>query len=165
MSFLPQHIVNRILQILCISILHVPRADNIHLPYKLQDPRIKRSADAYRHGYIEGFLSDEDLEKLYRSCRMAIVPLRYGAGVKGKVVESAYYQIPLVTTSIGAEGIDTTMGNMVIHDNAKEMAESICSLYYDFDALKKMSDCGAELIHKHYTLEEAERVLRQDVEC
>ena len=45
---------------------------------------------------------------------MAVVPLRVGAGVKGKVVEAAYFQIPLVTTTIGAEGLDAGMGNMVV---------------------------------------------------
>lgn len=113
---------------------------------------------------IEGFLSDEELEKLYRSCRMDIVPLRYGAGVKGKVVESAYYQIPLVTTNIGAEGVDSTMGNMVIYDDSDSMANAICSLYEDFTKLKEMSDAGANLIKAHYTLEEAERVLRLDID-
>ena len=49
---------------------------------------------ANEHIIVTGFMPDEDLEKMYRTCRMAVVPLRYGAGVKGKVIESAYYQIP-----------------------------------------------------------------------
>lgn len=112
---------------------------------------------------IDGFLSDEDLHALYRICRMAIVPLRVGAGVKGKVVEAAYYQIPLVTTSIGGEGLDTTMGNMILEDDADKMAADICDLYEDYDRLKAMSDAGVEFISKYFTEEEAERVLRKDI--
>ena len=112
---------------------------------------------------IDGFLSDEDLHALYRVCRMAIVPLRVGAGVKGKVVEAAYYQIPLVTTSIGGEGLDTTMGNMILEDDADKMAADICDLYEDYDRLKAMSDAGVEFISKYFTEEEAERVLREDI--
>lgn len=113
---------------------------------------------------IEGFLPDEALEKLYRQCRMAVVPLRYGAGVKGKVVESAYYQIPLVTTSIGAEGLSREEKFMAVEDDADRFAETICSLYEDEAALKKMSDEGMRFIENHFTLAEAERVLRLDID-
>jgi len=50
---------------------------------------------------VEGFLSDEDLHSLYQKCHIAIVSLLYGAGVKGKIVDAAYNQIPIITTSIG----------------------------------------------------------------
>ena len=84
------------------------------------------------------------------------------APVKGKVVESAYFQIPLVTTSIGAEGIDATMGNMLVIDDPDQMAKEICRIYKDPALLRKMSDAGKDLIKKYYTLEEAERVLNLD---
>lgn len=115
------------------------------------------------HIVLEGFLSDEDLEKMYRNCRLAVVPLRVGAGVKGKVVEAAYYQIPLVTTSIGEEGISAEEGAFIAEDDAGKMAELIISLYGDFERLRKMSDSGMELIRNHYMLDEAERVLKLDL--
>ena len=111
---------------------------------------------------IEGFLSDEKLHKLYRECRMAVVPLRVGAGVKGKVVEAAYFQIPLVTTTIGAEGLDASMGNMVVEDDADRMTDLICSLYRSCDQLKEMSDAGEAFIREYFTAEEARRVLEMD---
>lgn len=39
---------------------------------------------------IKGFVSEEELANLYASCKVVVVPLRYGAGVKGKVVEAIY---------------------------------------------------------------------------
>ncbi len=112
---------------------------------------------------IEGFMSDEDLHALYKSCRMAIVPLRVGAGVKGKVVESAYFQIPLITTSIGAEGLDETIGNMIIEDDAEKMAVKVCDLYEDYDKLKMMSDAGEIFIKKYFTEQTARDVLLCDM--
>lgn len=112
---------------------------------------------------IEGFLSDEDLHELYRTCRVAVVPLRVGAGVKGKVVEAAYYQIPLVTTTIGAEGLSREEGNMVVEDDADQMAGLICGMYEDYALLRKMSDAGITFIQKYFTEEEAERVLMLDL--
>lgn len=113
---------------------------------------------------LEGFVSDEDLAKLYNSCRMAVVPLRYGAGVKGKVVESAYFQIPLVTTTIGGEGIDQSTKAFVMEDNADKMAECICNLYTDYDELRKMSDDGKKLIENNYTSKAAEHILGLDMD-
>ncbi len=113
---------------------------------------------------IHGFLSDEELAELYNSCRIDIAPLRFGAGVKGKVVEAAYYQTPLVTTSIGAEGLDDSMGNMIVVDDAKEMANRICELYEDYDKLKEMSDAGKAFVEKYFTPKSAEDILRLDIE-
>ena len=113
---------------------------------------------------IEGFKTDEELRFLYRTCRMAVVPLRVGAGVKGKVVEAAYYQIPLVTTGIGAEGLSTAEGNMAIEDDADKMARLICDLYGDYDKLRQMSDGGKEFIRKYFTEEKAREVLEMDIE-
>ena len=112
---------------------------------------------------IEGFQPDEVLHKLYHECRMAVVPLRYGAGVKGKVVESAYFQIPLVTTSIGAEGLDCSDETFVVEDDPDRMAEKICELYEDYDALRRMSDKGKKFIEKYFTLQVAEDVLKADM--
>ena len=112
---------------------------------------------------IEGFVSDEDLEKLYRTCRMAVVPLRYGAGVKGKVVEAGYYQIPLVTTTIGAEGISTEEGSMKVEDDPQKMADLINGLYEDYDELKKMSESGKNFIENHFTLERAKQIIEMDL--
>ena len=54
---------------------------------------------------VHGYVSDEELISLYGRAACAVVPLRFGAGVKGKVLEAIRYGVPLVTTSIGAEGI------------------------------------------------------------
>lgn len=113
---------------------------------------------------IEGFVDDATLEKLYRECRMAVVPLRFGAGVKGKVVEAAYFQIPLITTSIGAEGLSTSEGAMRVEDDAMKMAELICNVYEDYEALYTMSENAKEFTKRYFLLEEAERIIRLDIE-
>lgn len=113
---------------------------------------------------LEGFVSDQKLEELYRNCRLAVVPLRYGAGVKGKVVEAAYYQIPMVTTSIGGEGLDTESKAFVMEDDAAEMASLIIRLYTDYEALREMSDAGETFIQKYFTADAAREVLLKDME-
>ena len=115
------------------------------------------------HIILEGFVTDEELGELYRKCRLVVVPLRYGAGVKGKIVESAYYQIPVVTTAIGGEGLDASVGSFVMEDDADKMAQLIESLYTDYDELRKMSDAGETMIQKYFTSKAAESVLLADM--
>jgi GT2 family glycosyltransferase len=52
-----------------------------------------------------GHISDAELEELYRSSDLSLVPLRFGAGVKGKVVEALRWGLPLVTTPSGVQGL------------------------------------------------------------
>lgn len=115
------------------------------------------------HIVLEGFVTDEQLGDLYRKSRLVVVPLRYGAGVKGKIVEAAYYQIPVVTTHIGGEGIDDSVGAFVMRDDAESMTDTIEKLYTDYETLRKMSDAGEVLIKKYYTSEAAQYVLRLDM--
>ena len=57
---------------------------------------------------IHGFVTDEELNTLYSNVRVNILPLLHGAGVKGKLVESLYLGTPVVSTSIGLEGVGST---------------------------------------------------------
>lgn len=120
-------------------------------------------AFASKNIIIEGFISDEELEALYRKCRLAVVPLRYGAGVKGKVVEASYYQIPLVTTSVGGEGLDGTIGSFIMEDDADKMAQTIIDLYTDYVELRRISDAGEVFIQKYFTEKVAEETLLADM--
>lgn len=113
---------------------------------------------------VEGFVSDEKLEQLYNSCRMAVVPLRVGAGVKGKIVEASYYQVPVVTTDVGAEGISSEEKALIVENDACKMAEVICSLYEDYDMLAEYAARERKLIEKHYLLKNAMDVLKKDMD-
>lgn len=112
---------------------------------------------------LHGFLSDEELMKLYRTCRMVVVPLRYGAGVKGKIVEASYYQVPIVTTPIGAEGIPQEEHNMMVCETAGAFSEAVCELYSDEARLQAMSAGGRRLIEKYYSEAAVNDVLSLDM--
>ena len=109
-------------------------------------------------------ISDEELKSLYQKCRIAIVPLRFGAGVKGKIVEAAYYQIPIITTSIGAEGLDNSLGAILVEDSPLKMAQLICSIYFDYVKLKNISDLERLFIEKYFTFEKAKEIILKDIQ-
>lgn len=87
---------------------------------------------------IKGFVSDEELERLYASCRVVVVPLRYGAGVKGKVLEALYNGAPVITTSIGAEGIPFVDQALKIEDTAEGFACQTTGLYQNPELCRQM---------------------------
>lgn len=107
-------------------------------------------------------MSDEDLHILYQKCRIVIAPLRFGAGVKGKILEAAHNQIPLVTTSIGGEGLDQAIGAFIVEDNAEKMAKKISELYVDYSKLKQMSDSGKIFIDKYFSINKTKEIIMKD---
>lgn len=111
---------------------------------------------------VKGFVSDQELSDLYSSCKLAVVPLRYGAGIKGKVVEALYNGIPVVTTSIGAEGIPDIECAANIKDSAIDFAKAVTDLYVDNEELLQMSKASHELIRKYFSEETAWNVVKED---
>ena len=111
---------------------------------------------------MDGMLTDEQLEGFYHQCRLNVVPLRYGAGIKGKIIESMRYGLPVVTTSCGAEGILGAEDVMKIADTAEEIAQNIILLYNDQSELERMSKAGKQYVLEHYSEKEAVKVLRSE---
>jgi GT2 family glycosyltransferase/SAM-dependent methyltransferase/glycosyltransferase involved in cell wall biosynthesis len=83
---------------------------------------------------VTGYLTEEALADLYNQCRVSVVPLRFGAGVKGKVIQSLSCGLPLVTTSIGAQGIVGVENVVPVHDDAQSIAAALHLLMTDDDA-------------------------------
>jgi len=80
---------------------------------------------------VIGFISDEALQKLYNKVRVAVIPLRYGAGVKGKTVEAMYHGIPLVSTECGMEGLPRGIDFLSPKNDAAGFAREVIRLYND----------------------------------
>lgn len=106
---------------------------------------------ANEHLIIEGFVTDEQLEWFYRNMRISLVPLRYGAGIKGKVVEAMRFGTPVVTTSTGAEGIPDAEKAMLIEDDGKELARKLAELYGNAEKLESMSENCIGYIQQNYS--------------
>lgn len=85
------------------------------------------------HGYVS------DMENFLLENRLMVAPLRYGAGVKGKIGQAFEYHLPVVTTSIGAEGMGLADGiNALIVDKKEGFADNIIRLYRNSKLWKKL---------------------------
>lgn len=107
---------------------------------------------------VRGYVSD--LSKLFNEFRVFVAPLRYGAGVKGKIVTSLYYGVPVVTTSIGNEGLGLTNGDQaLVGDSAMELADQISKLYQEPDLWEQLSARGGDYIRERFSIESARNAI------
>ncbi len=113
--------------------------------------------------FVGGAVSEERLELFYQTSRLAVAPLRFGAGVKGKVVEALFQRIPLVTTSIGAEGMPAPDAVLDIYDIPRDFADAVIRLYCDEDAWSARRDAMNAYVAAHLSKEAARQVLEIDI--
>lgn len=93
-----------------------------------------------------------EIKPYLEKCRLSVVPLRYGAGNKGKVGETLSHGVPMVSTSIGAEGMNIINEvHSFVTDDPKQFAEYILKLYSDKELWYKFSENGKELITSQYS--------------
>ena len=85
---------------------------------------------------------------------ISIAPLRFGAGMKGKIGEAMAHGLPVVTTSIGIQGLDLKHGeNIMIGDTPGEFADSILELITDEHLHARISGNGMNYIKANFTPE------------
>lgn len=113
---------------------------------------------------VKGFVSEEELSELYRTCRLVVVPLRYGAGVKGKVVEAIYNGAPIVTTSVGSEGIPGVEDVLLVEDQPEAFADTVVKTYSDTEKLRELAEKTQSYIRDHFSIDAAWEVIREDFE-
>ena len=100
---------------------------------------------------ILGFV--KDLEPVFSDIRLSVAPLRYGAGIKGKIGTSLCYGVPCVATSIAAEGMGLTNGkNVLIGDTPEQLAEAVCAAYLDVDKWNALSNEGHRFALENYSV-------------
>lgn len=78
--------------------------------------------------FVKGYI--HDVSDYFEIARVFVAPLRYGAGMKGKIGHSMEFGLPVVTTNIGAEGMGLeNEKNSIISNNSAEFADGIIRLY------------------------------------
>lgn len=111
---------------------------------------------------VYGYLSDDELDALYQQVRAVVVPLRFGAGVKGKVLEAIQKGLPLVTTSIGAEGIPEPETVMSVVDDADNFADEVVSLMNNEQKAIAKLPVYPEFLQRHFSQERAKIFIQED---
>ena len=107
-------------------------------------------------GYVE------DLSSYLSDCRISIAPIRYGAGVKGKITSSLAYGLPVVCTTVAAEGMYLQNGvDAIIADEPGQFASSLIELYQSPDLWVRLSENGRQTLERHFSKATAKAALQR----
>lgn len=109
---------------------------------------------------VRGYVPD--IAPFMDGCRLALAPLRYGAGVKGKVNMAMSYGLPVVATSPAAEGMHVEDGvDLLIADSPTDFADAVVRGYGDAALWVKLSDNGLANVREHFSFDAARAALRR----
>ena len=98
------------------------------------------------------------LTDIYSGAFASISPLRFGAGVKGKVVESLRFGIPVITSEVGIEGTNLKNGHEVLlAETSIDYSKTVLTLLESLDLWDKLSTNGNEYVKRNYNWEIAGR--------
>ncbi len=109
---------------------------------------------------IKGFV--ENTEPLLLNARVSIAPLRFGAGIKGKINEAMRYGIPVVATVCAVEGMHLTPEvDVLVSDDPEVFARAIVRAYSDEVLWKKLSEGGLQNVRRHFSMDAALPAVRR----
>jgi len=107
-------------------------------------------------GYVD------DVVPYLRECAVFVAPLRYGGGVKLKMIHAMAQGIPVVTTRVGSEGIDGVgHDSFLLGNSSRKIAESVCTLLGNPALAGKVGEKGYELVKRWYSWESTTLRLEQ----
>ncbi|MDQ3268781.1 MAG: glycosyltransferase [Pseudomonadota bacterium] len=108
------------------------------------------------HGHVP------DLDPYMDGARVAVAPLRYGAGVKGKINLSMAHGQPVVATPCAIEGMHLTAGeDVLVAADPQEFADAVLRIYHDEALWCRLSEAGRSNVQRHFSADAARGVVRR----
>ena len=149
------------------SYRHLPNVDAVHwfssmiLPLILhKEPARFFALGSFPPSEVEALASEtivvpgylNDVSGYFDRARVFVAPLRYGAGMKGKIGMAMAMGLPVVTTSIGAEGMGLVDGvNALIADDEEGFAGAVLRLYHDDALWESLSAEGVRHVGREWS--------------
>jgi glycosyltransferase involved in cell wall biosynthesis len=100
---------------------------------------------------VRGYVAD--LAPLFGACRLSVAPLRYGGGIKGKIVSSLSYGVPVVASAIAAEGMELQHEeNILVADTPRDFADQVVRLCEDDALWRRLSHNGHQAFIDKFSL-------------
>jgi GT2 family glycosyltransferase len=139
------------------------RLPDLHLLLVGSNPTDGVKALVSENVTVTGYVSEERLAEIYDTARVAIVPLRFGAGVKYKSLEALNNGVPLVTTSIGVQGLPELAAIVPVTDDAAELADRVIELFENDERWSLVAQAGRSYVATHFSREAVRAVFALDL--
>ena len=144
----------------CKDILPRIRQDMPHVKFTIIGSKPTEEIKALSSDHITVTGHVESTTPFLHKNYISVAPLRYGAGVKGKIGEAMAHGLPVVTTSIGAQGMGLIdRENAIIADSADLFAKGVIDLIGDEELWDRIRKNGREHIEKYYSRKQAKEGL------
>lgn len=126
----------------------LPKAE-LHIYGAYASQKVNQLHNAKQGFFIKGFA--EDVNVVMQEARVCLAPIRFGAGLKGKLIDAMQYGTPMVTSTIGAEGMFGDFEpNGFIEDDAVEFANKAVQLYKNEWFWTEKQDYGFAVINNRF---------------
>jgi glycosyltransferase involved in cell wall biosynthesis len=112
---------------------------------------------------VTGAISDEELDSQYERASLVVAPLRYGAGVKGKILEALSHGKPVVTTTAGIQGIVRPREMLDVCDDENDFADIVIEVLGDPVTRLTRALAGLDFIEQTASESAARRILGADI--
>jgi glycosyltransferase involved in cell wall biosynthesis len=107
---------------------------------------------------VTGF--QRHVRQLFDAVKLSVAPLRFGAGVKGKINQSMAFGVPVVATPVAVEGMGLTdREDVLVADEPKDFAEALIELYESPELWNRLSENGIRKTRQLYSTEAARKRL------
>jgi GT2 family glycosyltransferase/glycosyltransferase involved in cell wall biosynthesis len=103
------------------------------------------------HIQVHANVSHAELDRFYAEAAVAVVPLRFGAGVKLKVLEAMSRGVPVVTTVVGAQGLPGLEHAVAIADGEQALADAIVQRLRNPDLATHSAQSALAYLREHYS--------------
>jgi GT2 family glycosyltransferase len=101
-----------------------------------------------------------DVSSFFNSVRLSVAPLRFGAGVKGKINQSMAFGVPVVATALAVEGTDLRdREDILIADDPGDFAQALIELYESEELWNRLSENGIKKTRAFYSADAARKKL------
>ncbi|MEO6365893.1 MAG: DUF4915 domain-containing protein [Luteimonas sp.] len=113
---------------------------------------------------VTGYVSEEALADHYSRARVVVAPLRFGGGMKGKVLESMRFGVPCVTSIAGAQGLDAALAFLHATDDPVQAAHAIVALMGDDGRWQMTSQRAQAFIRDRFSVEAVWKALSSEID-
>ena len=130
-------------------------------------PRDRYVSIAPEHEWIAALTSSEQktaVEEYFTKCKVNIIPLRFGSGMKVKTINGLCRGIPMVSTSIGTEGLQVEHNkDILISDDVKQFGVYVAELLQDKAKWTRLAQASKITAAKFYTWDSLYKILDENI--
>ena len=141
---------------------HLPTAE-MHVYGAYASQKVNQLHNEKDGFFIKGFV--EKVDSVMQQAKVCLAAIRFGAGLKGKLIDAMKNGTPCVTTTIGAEGL---FGNLdpsgFIEDNPQKFADKAIKLYSNQTLWNEKQENGFRIINKRFNKINLQKIIRTSIE-